>query len=50
MGSKQHNLKSDGSGIGKVISGGRVGRLLGENVIVRDSKSSGNHQYDKYGK
>ncbi len=48
MGSKKHTLKSYGAGLGKVTSGGKKGEFI--NVIVRDSKSSGEHQYDKYGK
>tara|TARA_R110002074_G_scaffold360791_1_gene533678 strand:- start:257 stop:409 length:153 start_codon:yes stop_codon:yes gene_type:complete len=49
MGLKTHHLKPYGAGLGKVTSGGKKGRLLSENVIVRDSKSSGKHQYDKHG-
>jgi len=30
--------------------GGRGADMMGENVIVRDSKSGGKNQYDKYGK
>jgi hypothetical protein len=50
MGSKKHILKSYGAGQGKVTSGGKKGGFIKEDVIVRDSKSSGKHQYDKYGK
>ena len=48
MGTKTHNLKPYGSGLGSVTSGGKKGGF--ENVIVRDSKSSGPNQYDKNGK
>ena len=49
MGLKTHHLKPYGSGHGKVTSGGKKGGFIKENVIVRDSKSSGKHQYDKNG-
>jgi hypothetical protein len=29
---------------------GKKPMMMGENVIVRDSKSGGKNQYDKYGK
>lgn len=46
-----HKLKPEGSGKGSMVSGhgSRFKSLLGENVIVRDSKSSGKNQYDKNG-
>ena len=50
MGTKTHNLKPYGSGLGSVTSGGKKGGFIKENVIVRDSKSSGPNQYDKNGK
>ena len=43
-----HKLKPHGSGPGSVTSGGKKGSF--ENVIVRDSESSGQNQYDKNGK
>ena len=49
MGLKTHHLKPYGSGLGKVTSGGKKGGFIKENVIVRDSKSSGKHQYEKNG-
>ena len=48
MGKYMHKLKPHGSGLGSVTSGGKKRGL--ENVIVRDSKSSGSNQYDKNGK
>jgi hypothetical protein len=47
MGSQIHHLKPYGSGLGNVLSGKK---FMQENVIVRDSKSSGSNQYDKNGK
>jgi hypothetical protein len=50
MGKYMHKLKPHGSGLGSVTSGGKKGGFIKENVIVRDSKSSGSNQYDKNGK
>ena len=44
-----HALKPQGSGLGSVTSGGKKGGFIKENVIVRDSKSSGPNQYNKNG-
>ena len=49
MGSIKHILKSYGAGLGSAVSGGKKERYIGENVIVRDAKSSGSNQYDKHG-
>tara|TARA_R100000935_G_scaffold52957_1_gene80471 strand:- start:17 stop:166 length:150 start_codon:yes stop_codon:yes gene_type:complete len=48
MGTKIHKLK-EVSGGAKVLSGGKIGSMLGINVLARDMAATGKNRYNKNG-